>query len=99
MLIQGMSYGVIGPDLIAIAAAVFGDRNIAASRQIVDDALYGAFGDADIGRNFAHADIGPLRNQNKHVRVVGKKRDPVRNSTRVLSDHAHLSLRGGTRQS
>ena len=84
MLLTGMMQLVILTDFVTIAAAVFDDSDVAASGQLVDDALYCTFSDADIGRNLSHANIRLLCNQRQDVAMVGEQSKSERRCSGIL---------------
>jgi len=55
---------------VYIAPAFLGHDDVATGSQIIDDSLYGAFGDADFVGDFAHSDVSSASYQENNVGVV-----------------------------
>lgn len=85
---QGAAQRQLGPDLVAVAAAVALAHDVAGLDQLGEDPVGGALGDADRGRDVAQARARVVGHADQHVGVVGEE-GPARG--RLLRAFLHNS--------
>lgn len=72
--VERMSELDIGSDLVVVATTNAFNAEIARFLELVEDALYGPFGDADEPSNVALTQVGVAMESEQYVRVVGEER-------------------------
>lgn len=66
----------VGFDAIAVAAPVPLALQVPGLFEVGDNALHGAFGDADAFRDIAQQNFGIARDQQEHMRVIAEEGPP-----------------------
>jgi len=73
MLFDRMAQRQTGVHVVAMASSDALVAQMTRFLELGDDPLHRALGDADLGRDVAHARLGVLRDAHQHVRVVGER--------------------------
>ena len=76
MCLNCMSKRLVSNDVIMVLAAYLMPFENASFFQIGDDSLHGSFGDSNLNRDVAKDNIRVARNQDQHMRMIGKECPP-----------------------
>jgi hypothetical protein len=72
--VEWVAERLVEADFVDIVAAAFGELDVAGLDEVVDDAVSGAFADADLSGDLGQANFGILGDADQNVGVVGQKR-------------------------
>lgn len=71
--LRGVSHYVFAVDGVAVATSDADGRHVASFDEVGEDALGCAFGDADVFRHVAEADVGRVGEAQEDLGVVGEE--------------------------
>jgi len=72
-VLERVAEGPVEADLVDVVAAVLGQVDVASLDKVMDDAVDGAFADADVAGDLSEANLGVLSDADQDVGVVGQK--------------------------